>query len=200
MASHKAIIVLICLILSSVGCASYQVAAVPAGQVSSYARSTSTAGVTFAADPYDSSEQVKSAFYIDVTSKGYFPVHLIFKNDTGENILVFRDTAELLTAGNAYHPVRSSNMFNDFEHNKMAYALLGFGIFSYMSAEDANRKMEADWREKEMPEQLIVQPGKTGHGFVYFKLPPGATMRGSEITIDASSMASGKTIKLSLRL
>jgi hypothetical protein len=200
MVIDKAVLVLVALILASAGCASYQAAAIPAGQVSAYARTSMIAGVTFAADPYDTSEQAKSAFYIDVTSKGYFPVHLVFKNDTGENILILRDTAELQTAGNVYHTARSSNMFNDFEHNKMAYALLGFGIFSYMSAEDANRKMERDWREKEMPEQLIVQPGRTGHGFVYFKLPAGATPRGGEMVIDATSMASGKTIKLSLRL
>jgi hypothetical protein len=198
---HEILFVYLAIILMMVtGCASYQAAAIPAGQVSNYARNSKNGGISFAAEPYDTAEQAKSAFYADVTSQSYFPVHIVVKNDSSENIMVLRDTAELQTAGNTYHSTRSSNMFNDFEHNKMAYALLGFGIFSYMSAEDANRKMESDWREKEMPEQLIVQPGRTGHGFVYFKLPPGVTVRGSELKMDATSMANGKTIKLALGL
>jgi hypothetical protein len=182
------------------GCASYQAQAIPAGQVSGYARNAEIAGVSWAAEPYDTSEQAKAAFYADVTSQGYFPVHLVFKNETAGNILILRDTAELETAGNIYRTTRSSNMYNDFEHNKMAYALLGFGIFSYMSAEDANRKMESDWREKEMPEQLIVQPGRTGHGFVFFKLPAGVSLRGSTLLVEAQSMADGQTIKLAMPL
>ena len=69
-----------------------------------------------------------------------------------------------------------------------------------MSAEDANRKMESDWREKEMPEQLIIQPGRTGHGFVFFKLPAGVSLRGSRLLLDAQSMADGQTIKLAMPL
>lgn len=35
-------------------------------------------------------------------------------------------------------------MYSAFEKNKVAYALLGFGLLSYMSADEANRKMESD--------------------------------------------------------
>ena len=60
-------------------------------------------------------------------------------------------------------------MASDFEKNKMAYALLGFGIFSYMSAEDANEKMRADWKKArwEAPKRLgafakaDLKPGKS---------------------------------------
>lgn len=182
------------------GCASYQTKTVSVSQIEGYHLSMKKEGVFFAADSFDSPEKAKDAFYADVTNRGYYPVQLIFKNDTSENVLVLRGTVEIETAGSVFRTVRSSNMYNDFEHNKMAYALFGFGIFSYMSAEEANRKMEADWREKEMPEQLIVMPGRTSHGFVYFKLPQGVTLRGSKLKVEAERMADRKIIKLEVTL
>lgn len=81
-------------------------------------------------------------FYLDVTSRGYFPIFIAVRNDSkNDNILILRDSAVLDCVGTHYRPVRNTVMYNDFERNKMAYALLGFGIFSYMSAEEANRKM-----------------------------------------------------------
>jgi len=70
----------------------------------------------------------------------------------------------------------------------------------YMSAEEANRKMEADWREKEMPEQFIVLPGRTSHGFVYFKLPPGKSLRGGKVKVEAEKMGEKKLVKLDVTL
>ncbi len=193
-------IALVILLISPFGCASYQSKVISASPIDSYALGTKNNGISFAADPFDTSEKVKDGFYADVTGRGYYPVQLIFKNDTSDKILVLRETVELESGGSLYRPVRSSNMYNDYEHNKMAYALLGFGIFSYMSAEEANRKMEADWREKEMPEQLIVLPGRTAHGFVYFKLPQGTTLRGSKLKVEAEKMGGKKTVKLELTL
>jgi hypothetical protein len=91
-------------------------------------------------------------------------------------------------------------MYNAFEKSKMAYALLGFGIFSYMSAEEANRKMESDWRDKELPEQLIILPGLRANGFVYFQLPKGATTKGAKLAMEAEKLESRQKLKLELRL
>ncbi len=201
MGKHKLILSLLAIIsLIIMGCASYQAQTISAGSVEGYALNTKQEGISFAAEPYDTAGKAKSAFYADITSQGYYPVLLVIKNNTSENIMVSRGSVELETASNMYKTVRSSNMFNDFEHNKMAYALLGFGIFSYMSAEEANRKMESDWREKEMSEQLIVQPGRTSHGFVYFKLPQGVSIRGSKIKVDAERMNDRKIVRLELPL
>ncbi len=201
MGKHKLILPLLTIILMiQVGCASYQAQTISAGSIEGYALNSTKEGISFAAEPYDTAEKAKGAFYADITSQGYYPVLLVFKNNTSENVMVLRGTVELETAGSMYKAVRSSTMFNDFEHNKMAYALLGFGIFSYMSAEEANRKMESDWREKEMAEQLIVQPGRTSHGFVYFKLPQGVSIRGSKIKVDAERMNDRKIVKLELTI
>jgi hypothetical protein len=78
------------------------------------------------------------------------------------------------------------------EHNKMAYALLGFGIFSYMSADEANRKMASDWRDKELPDTFIINPGRQRHGFLYFELPEGDTPGGATLTFLVESLESKK--------
>lgn len=199
---RNSVILFLLIIFSMVlfGCATYQAKTISANPIEGYAFSTKKDGIYFAAEPFDTSEKAKDAFYADVTSYGYYPVQLIFKNSNTDKILLLRETVELESGGTVHRPVRSSNMYNDFEHNKMAYALLGFGIFSYMSAEEANRKMESDWREKEMAEQLIVLPGRTSHGFVYFKLPPGTSLRSSKITIEAEKMGEKKPVRLDVAL
>lgn len=194
------LISLIILSMDLFGCATYQAKTISVNPIEGYASSTKKEGIYFAAEPFDTSVKAKDAFYADVTSYGYYPVQLIFKNANPDKILVLRETVELESGGTVHRPVRSSNMYNELEHNKMAYALLGFGIFSYMSAEEANRKMESDWREKEMPEQLVVLPGRTSHGFVYFKLPTGTSLRGSKVKVEAEKMGEKKLVGLDVAL
>jgi hypothetical protein len=59
------------------------------------------------------------------------------------------------------------------EDNAIAYGLLGFGIFSYASAQEANKERTADYQAKELVEAKIVAPGADHGAFVYFKLPQG---------------------------
>ena len=158
-------------------------------------------GIFLAADPYDSSEKAKQGFHVDVTQKNFYPVHLIFQNDTGYKIILLRETVVLIDAAeNKCVPSPSQVMADACEHNKMAYALLGFGIFSYMSAEEANRKMAADWRDKEIPEMLYILPGRKKDGFVYFELPEGKTTKGCKLKLEFEIPETGKTIPMELTL
>ena len=181
------------------GCASYQYGIVDVRPADQYPSRIAAKGISMAVDPYDSKEKSELAFYVDVTSEGFYPVNLIFKNDTKDRVIVLRDTVELIDAtGNTNRPVRYNVMFSAFEKSKMAYALLGFGIFSYMSAEDANRKMETDWRQKELPEQLIIQAGRRADAFVYFRLPQGRTPKGGRLVLEAESLETKEKIPLEI--
>jgi hypothetical protein len=189
------------MLLSCVACASYQHGIIDTRPVDTYQNRVTVEGVSTAADAYDSSEKAQKGFYVDVTSEGFYPVQLIFKNDTNDRVIVLRETLELVTSsGTIYRPVRSTIMYNTFEKSKMAYALLGFGIFSYMSAEEANRKMEADWRDKELPEQLIILSGLRANGFIYLQLPKGTTTKGAKLTMEAEKLETRQKFKLELRL
>jgi hypothetical protein len=184
-----------------IGCASYKAGRIDVRPVEEYANFTEKEKILLAADPYDTSEKAKECFYEDVTEQGFYPVNLIIKNDSNERILILKETVELIDAsGNIYRPVPSNIMSDTCEHNKMSYALLGFGIFSYMSAEEANRKMATDWREKECPAQLIIDSDRKANGFLYFKLPQGKTIRGCKLIVEAEGLETKKKIQLEVRL
>jgi hypothetical protein len=198
---HLHILILLALIVSTYGCATHQVTPVETRAVEAYPNRVILDGIAAAADPYDDAEKASRGFYQDVTREGFFPVQLIFKNDTKERVLVLRETIELSHPnGNIYRPVRSSVMYNAFENNKIAYALLGFGIFSYMSAEEANRKMESDYRDKELAEQVIILPGLRAGGFAYFQLPKGSTTKGSKLSLTAERLDNRQPVRLEFTL
>lgn len=184
-----------------VGCASYKYGKIDVRTVDEYKAHTTTGGISLAADPYDTTEKAKEGFYVDVTSKNFYPVNLIFQNNTNDRILLLRDTAELIDfKNNTYKPIRSIIMSEACEHNKMAYALLGFGIFSYMSAEEANKKMASDWREKELPDQLIIQPVRKVNGFLYFQLPEGQKINGCKLKLEMEKLDTKEKFPLELTL
>ena len=195
------LLMLLLLPFAFTGCATHQVNPIDGKSVDAYANRVVQDGVSAAADPYDDAEKAQRGFYQDVTREGFFPVQLVFKNDTNDRVVVFRETIELLhTSGNVYRPVRSIAMYNAFENNKIAYALLGFGIFSYMSAEEANRKMESDYRDKEIPEQVVISPGLRAGGFAYFQLPKGSTTKGSKLTLQAERLENRQKLKFEFTL
>lgn len=183
------------------GCASYKHGTVNVGSLNEYSNSTSSGGIIAAAEPYDSTEKAKEAFYEDVTSEGFYPINLIVQNNSGDRIMILRESVELIDASeNSYTLVRSIIMAEAMEHNKMAYALLGFGIFSYSSAEEANRKMASDWKEKELPEQLIIPDGRKKNGFLYFKLPKGQTTKGFKLKFEVEKLSTKEKFPLEILL
>jgi hypothetical protein len=198
---YRKLLMLLILFVSSYGCATHQVNPIDSKSVEAYTNRLTQDGVSAAADPYDNAEKAQRGFYQDVTREGFFPVQLIFKNDTNDRVIILRETIELIhTSGNVYRPVRSTAMYNAFENNKIAYALLGFGIFSYMSAEEANRKMETDYRDKELPEQVVILPGLRANGFAYFQLPKGSTTKGSKLMLQAERLDNRQKLKFEFSL
>ena len=186
-------------LFSIIGCATHKSSIIAVQKMDEYPYRTTSDGISLAADPYDSTKKAKEGFYIDVTRKGFYPVNLIFKNDTNDRVIVWKETVELIDgSGNVHRPVTSLSMYNAFEKSKIAYALLGFGIFSYMSADEANRKMESDWRQKEFPQQLIIRPGRKANGVVYYQLPKGTAIKGSKLTLMVESLETKNKIQLEL--
>ncbi len=195
------ILALIVLLFAVIGCASYKHGNIDVRTVDAYSIHTTIDGISLAVDPYDSTEKAKKGFYVDVTSRGFYPVQLIFQNNSSDRVIVLRETVELIDPENNSHkPVRSTIMVDACEHNKMAYALLGFGIFSYMSAEEANRKMASDWREKELSDQLILSAEQKMSGFLYFRFPIGQTTKGCKLRLWVEKLETKEKIPLELLL
>jgi hypothetical protein len=186
-------------VLVGSGCATHTVKWVDAKPVDSYSIHTKMEGISLAADPYDNPDKAKEGFYVDVCSKGFYPVHLILRNGTDNRLIILRDSIELIDAeGKTYKPVRSNVMSNVCQHNIATHVILGFG--GYSAADQANRIMESDWRDKEISETVIILPGGKTNGFVYFQLPIGKTTKGSKLSLESEKMESKQKIKLELDL
>jgi hypothetical protein len=187
--------------LSFFGCASYKGGVVQFRDANQFGNSQQSSGVVIGAEAITDAAKVKEIFYVNITEKSYFPIELAVQNGSTARILIEKDMIELVaSAGGRNRPVNISAMIDDFEKSKMAYALLGFGIFSYMSAEDANKKMAADWTSKELPKELLVSPGRRASGFIYIKLPNGEKPIGMELLIPVENLETKATETLKLRL
>ena len=187
--------------LSFTGCASYKGGAVQFREATQFVNSQQSAGIVVGAEAVTAEAKVKEIFYVNVTEKGYFPIELAVKNGSSSRILIQKDMIELVaSAGGINRPINISAMIDEFEKSKMAYALLGFGIFSYMSAEDANKKMAADWTSKELPKELLVSPDRRASGFLYIKLPNGEKPTGMELIDPIENLETKATQTLRLRL
>jgi hypothetical protein len=184
------LILLSLLSLTFLGCASHDIRQLTPEAINAYQIQTTENGVVVAAEPFNTKAKAESAFTIDLTEQGFVPVLLVFENRTQDNVLLMKDDIELMDSqGNIRKPVPANVMVSKFEHNKIAYALLGFGIFSYISAEDANRKMLQDWTSKELPAEKVLIPARKSHGVVYFELGPGlSTLSNSTLSVPLLNM------------
>jgi len=169
--------------------------------INDYANVSKMAGVSVAAELLSNPDKIKEGFYVNLSEKDYYPVQIVAKNDTDARLLLTKDSIEVVdAAGNVVRPINVRVMSDEFEHNKMAYALLGFGIFSYMSADDANKKMASDWASKELASEVILNPSRRNAGFVYLKMPTGVKPDGMTLNLKVENLETKTVQSFKLRL
>jgi hypothetical protein len=172
------------LFVAIAGCASHTAKDLNPDPVDAYRIRTTEAGLTIAADVFHPRWKVEAAFTVDLNEHGYLPILLIIENRTGDKFQLRTADIELRDGrGRVRRPIPVEAMAHKLEHNPILYGALGFGILSYKSAEEANKKMLDDWGGKELPPQSVLLPRRTTHGVVYFDLgqgfmiPPKSTLR-----------------------
>jgi hypothetical protein len=180
--------VVICIFVSS-GCASYKGGARQYRDATEFGSVYRENGISVAAEALTESDRIKAGFYENLMEKDYYPIEVVVKNGTDQRLLVQKDQIELASRfGRTIRRTQAQAMTEEFEHNKMAYALLGFGIFSYMSADEANKKMASDWTAKELPRELIVNPNRNASGFIYVKMPKGEKPTDMELRVPVENL------------
>ena len=194
-------VIMVVFTMAIIGCASYKPGQVAVNDVTQYTNIQSHNGIDVAVDLYSEEMKTKESFYLNVNEKNYYPVNLIVKNNSNNKLLLIRNNVDIVDSiGNIYSPCSCVVMTSEFERNKMAYALLGFGIFSYMSAEEANNKMETDWRDKELADEIIINPRRRNSGFIYFKFPVGSKPKGMTLKLAFEALETGETIPFEITL
>jgi hypothetical protein len=189
------------LLLAVPACASYEHKAINYQAAQSGGHTVTVDGVTVAVEAFETKAETVGAFDEDLTQEGIVPVQLLIRNGTSGNVLVQRDTVQLVDAtGQVHQPVPAVVVAEAVEDNAIAYGLLGFGIFSYASAQEANEERTADYQAKELDEAKIVAPG-TDHGaFVYFKLPKGVDPNSSRLKLQLQHVGSNQVLPVELEL
>ena len=184
-------------------CASYDVKTVNLQKPTVYASHSVLDDFDIGAKAFTTDAETKAVFDEKLVRKGIFPVQVSIENKSEKTLLVVRDQIELSGAvTNAIRPMSSTEVAENVEDNAMANAIFGFGILSYAAAENANDEREADYANKQLPQELVVRPGRMGGGFVFFKLPKGETLGGKNLVVpvsDASNPASVISGEVELR-
>jgi len=197
-----ALLMTILLVTGLTACASHEIRPMTPQSTSAYQLRQAIGGVEIAVDPITTKAKAEAAFTIDLTEQGYAPILLVMENRSSDSVLVLKDEIELVDSrGNLHRPVTADVMVEKFEHNKIRYALLGLGIFPYTSAEEANKKMRADWSSKELPAEKALLPNRKFHGVVYFDLGPGlSAFPNSTLTIPLQKLKSGEKFPVTFRI
>lgn len=176
--------ILTMLLLVVSACASHDTKTVLVKKPASYIATASIGDLSAGAEAYDTNARTKAAFDKKLVSEGIFPVQLAFENTGGRTIVVFRDQIELdSNASNALGPMNAQEVAESVEENAIAHAILGFGILSYGAAKDAQSEREADYARKQLPEELLIRPGRLNGGFVFFRLGKGEQISGRRIVV-----------------
>ena len=187
--------------LTVTACASHDKRHVDYGISADYTNITTIDEVTLAAEPLISEEQVREIFDANLVSENYYPVRLILENGSNNRILILRESVELTDPNGLVHrPIEAAIVAEDFENSEIAYGVLGFGVFSYASAKDANLERQADYSEKQMPPSMVLMPGRKRGAFLYFKLPNDLSISSCRLRLNVEPLNSDKEIQLEVPL
>ena len=151
--------------------ADYQVKTVKVLPIESYPARISQSGVTIAADPYSTDEKSFSAFDVrDLNSRGYFPVHIIIKNDSQMLLTIRTREITLITAsGQQLYTTPATVLVEDVIKSGLRKK------FPLIKSHDKSISTKSgsplsDFTGKEITNKTI-DPGTVVDGFLFFFTP-----------------------------
>ena len=136
---------------------------------------------------------------MDLTSREIKPLHIIIANNSSETFMISRSGIYIsfYTKADLY-PVNSNYVFSKFEYSKLKRAFFGFGLLSWANAEDANKRMKADWYSKELKDELVLRKGRRAAGFVFFET--GDRLSDKVLNIPVVNLKSGTEKTLEIKI
>jgi hypothetical protein len=151
--------------------ADYQIKTVKILPIESYPARTTLGGVTIAADPYSTNDKSFSAFDVrDLNSRGYFPVHIIIRNDSKTLLTVRTRNVVLITAsGQQLYTTPATVVVEDVVKAGRRKK------FPLMKSHDLSTSTKpgsplSDFTGKDITNKMI-DPGTVSDGFLFFFTP-----------------------------
>lgn len=179
-------------LLMAISCTSHEINRLPDFVFGKDVYRVEKDGIVIGVHPYIDSEKIEDAFHVDMSKAGFFPIRLSISNLTNDRLVIDRNEIYLIAeTGDKYATVSSEDIVKELRHNSAAYGVLGFGIFSFMDAEEANAKMKADWLSKELPPSMFFGRDQKHTGFVYFGLPENVRPESTVLQVTAENFTTG---------
>jgi hypothetical protein len=151
--------------------ADYQIKTVKVLPIESYPARISMGSVTIAADPYSTDEKSFSAFDVrDLNSRGYFPIHLIIKNDSQMLLTIrTRDITLITAAGQQLYTTPATIVVEDVIKSGLRKK------FPLIKSRDKSISTKtgsplSDFTSKDITNKSI-NPGSVSDGFLFFFTP-----------------------------
>ena len=146
----------------------YRIKTVKILPIESYPARATVGGVTIAADPYDTDEKSFSAFDIKkLNSDGYFPIHLIIKNDTTLFLKIRTLNVTLVTAsGQQLYTTPATVVVDDVIDAGLTSRIPIVGSSDSATSTKTGSPL-SDFTAKELTNKY-VDPGTVIDGFIFF--------------------------------
>lgn len=163
----KPIILLFILMPLLIVASDYTVKPVEVMPIDSYPSRVSTDDITVAADPYPDDKKSSQAFDVEnLNSKGFFPVHLIIRNDSPYYVKLKIQNVSLETRlGDHLYSTPATMVVEALIGNKYADSLSHLKDGDRLSDKVATPL--ADFTNKELKNSLL-EPGSIESGFLFF--------------------------------
>ena len=151
--------------------ADYEIKTVPVQPMEAYPARTTIGKVTIAADPYDTNEKSFTAFDVkDLNSRGYFPVHIIIKNDSPSFMTIRTRNIILITAsGDQLYTTPGTIVVDDVVKSGLTIKV----PMKESDDPDTPTKTGSPLSDFTSKELIIASmaPGSTTDGFLFFFTP-----------------------------
>ena len=142
--------------------ADYKIKTIEVQPIESYPAQASVGGVTIAANPYSTDAQSATAFDIkNLNSRGFFPVHVIIKNET-----------------KSYLTIRTRNVLLFTPNGEQLYTVPAAIVVDNLSRAGLTKKEPAKSTEPETSQKVSPLIDFTSKELVAASIDPGAVVDG----------------------
>lgn len=164
------------LTLNALGCA-YKTEALPIRETAEYPNAQKHHDVHLAVELLEPTT-CKRVLKKDPYTKGYAVAMVMMENHGQSRALVDAGRIQYTDSqGSLANRVSSEAAAKACEKGVVAHVLL-FGWLSGLGAAEYNKKMLYDWKEKELTDQVILEPHASKCGLVFFKHNELAALKG----------------------
>ncbi len=179
---HNQLLLLTTVTLTSlVGCA-YKPKALPIRQIQEYPNVVVQQDTSLAAEQWN---RTTSSHVLGqpVNSKGFVPLLVVVKNNGSNRAIIDGDRIVLEDGQGQLHERVDTEIVLKKCEKSVALHFAFFGALAGLSAGDYNKKMAEDWRDKEFPSQVVLEPYMSTAGLLFYRIEDEASVSGSRLLV-----------------